>query len=1492
MKLCAKQNNTLFLFRAVVFVSALAVLAMLCSCGQKHDNDSLEIFKTYLDIPGITEQEIAAIETLQKEHVSFIYGMAPSTEAFIDENGNENGYAALFCEWLSELFGIKFDLRILEWLELTEGLKSGDIDFSVHLMPDEENLENFLMTDPIAERQLIIARLNGSLTIDQVAQRRLPRYAFIANYPTESIVASVTKPGTYEKVWVNDYNEAYHVLETGEADAFITVSASEANFIAYDNVIHEDFSPLTFFPASMATVKPALSDVISVLNKALRNGAMPYLRKLYNTGYDEYKRFKFFMSLNEEEKAYLKNTASVPVAVQPFNYPIVFYDSREKKWDGIAIELLHKVQEVSGLSFVVANDKDAEMQELMQMLLDGRVYMFSDLIKTEEREKFFIWGNYKFMEDQYVLMSKTSFPNVSINEITFSRIALRGGTAHTDMFHKWFPNAVNTIEYDVMEDAFLALEKGEVDLLMGAKSHLLFYSNYYDFSGYKANYLFNHFYDSAFTFNKDQVILRSIIDKALFIIDTDVITEQWLTRTYDYRTRMLEARFPLLIGAVLLSLAVLALTLIVFVRSRQQSQKLRKERDRVRIMLDTLPIACFTGSVGGKIFDCNTEAVRLFELKDKEEFIKYFDKCLSPEFQPNGQSSYQLMLDYGRQTSENGKCVFNWTHQLLDGTPLPSLITLESVTYSGETLLMAYIRDMREHEKMSDEISRQNELLMMVNKVSSILLEPDIGHFEDSLKQSMKIIAKVVGVDRICIWINESNDQELRFSLCYQWENECFNTKSRDGKLAPDLCFKNFPFWNEHLSAGNCLNSMRSDMPQIEREELAARNIESVLAVPVFLQDTFWGFVGFDQCIVGQVYEESEVLIMRSVSRMMANAAIRNEMSIELVFAKEQAEQSNRSKSIFLSHMSHEIRTPMNAILGVAEIQLRAEQLSPVTEEAFGKIYESGDLLLNIINDILDLSKIEAGKLELVPVKYDIPSLINDTAQLNRLRYDSKPIPFSLHIDENTPLELFGDELRIKQVLNNVISNAFKYTDEGSVDFYVSAESADGNDEDVTLIFRIVDTGQGMTKSQLDRLFLEYTRFNLDINRTTVGAGLGMTITKRLVDLMSGEIIIKSEPGTGSDFTVRLPQKRIGAAVCGAEMAEKLQDSNFQSTAISKKVQFLREYMPYGSVLVVDDVDSNIYVTRGMLLPYGLTIDTATSGFEAIDKIKNGIIYDVIFMDHMMPKMDGIEAVRTIREMGYNHTIVALTANALIGREQMFLKNGFDGFISKPIDSRELNLVLNEFIRNKKPPEVVEAARKEQREKGSVHSIISEPNALEVKKLFIKDAKDAIKTLENIELEGEGLQLYIVTVHGIKSALANIGEKDLSKAALKLERAGEDKNFSVITKETLTFISSLKKLIDSFKTAKDSSDNKTDISEDDNIYLREKFLVIKSACLAFDKDTAKAALEEINQKKWPESVDDILDDISLQLLHSAFKKAAAIAESYITDSGLQASYTI
>jgi PAS domain S-box-containing protein len=638
----------------------------------------------------------------------------------------------------------------------------------------------------------------------------------------------------------------------------------------------------------------------------------------------------------------------------------------------------------------------------------------------------------------------------------------------------------------------------------------------------------------------------------------------------------------------------------------------------------------------------------------------------------------------------------------------------------------------------------------------------------------------------------------------------------------------------------------------------------------------------------GNLSYQVDVAMLKDVNEKIMGyvEVVQDITNLKLITKKQaDAEAANAAKSAFLAKVSHEVRTPMNAILGITEILLQNEDLSHDMQEALSRIYNSGYLLLGIINDILDLSKIEAGKLELTPINYDVPSLINDTVHLNIMRFDSKPIIFDLYLDENIPMTLFGDELRIKQILNNLLSNAFKYTDAGKISLSIAVEPSD-NPSMITLSFRVSDTGQGMTGEQLDKLFDEYTRFNLEANRSTEGAGLGMNITKRLVDLMDGEILVESTKGKGSIFTVRLPQKIVDNGVLGKAIVENLMQFRLgRMSQIKKAPQVVREYMPYGKVLIVDDVETNLYVAKGLMSPYGLSVDTSMSGFEAIDKIKSGSKYDVIFMDHFMPKMDGIEATKNIRELGYTNPIVALTANALTGQTEVFLANGFDGFISKPIDIHQLNAVLNKLIRDKYPAETVEAARQI---KDNIKKSASQQQSVnaELIKIFVRDAQKAVAILETIHSKNyrraDDIQMYVINIHAMKSALANIGEIELSTAAAKLEEAGRNQDIAEISNDTPGFISALRAVIQKVNPNKDDTDDKADVtmSEEDRAALIEQLSLMQKASIEFDKKTVKNTLAQIREKKLPFTVKKLLETISEHLLHSEFIKIANIIDNY------------
>ncbi|MDR1626277.1 MAG: response regulator [Spirochaetia bacterium] len=543
------------------------------------------------------------------------------------------------------------------------------------------------------------------------------------------------------------------------------------------------------------------------------------------------------------------------------------------------------------------------------------------------------------------------------------------------------------------------------------------------------------------------------------------------------------------------------------------------------------------------------------------------------------------------------------------------------------------------------------------------------------------------------------------------------------------------------------------------------------------------------------------------------------------------AKSASEAKSHFLANMSHEMRTPLNAIIGFAELELGKEKEGAEkseTSQSLEKIYSSGMTLLGLINDILDISKIESGKFELVPVNYDMPSLLNDTVVLNIVRIGSKPIVFRLDIDENLPARLFGDELRIKQILNNLLSNAFKYTKEGSVTLGVRCER---DDTGVWMSARVSDTGMGIRKEDIDKLFGDYSQLDAKSNRHIEGTGLGLAITKRMVEMMNGSISVESEFGMGSTFSVRILQGFISDAVIGKDLANNLKEFRYIMTRQDRNKQLVRVHIPYARVLVVDDVATNLDLARGIMKPYGMNVDCVTNGRAAIDLVRRGEPrYNAIFMDHMMPGMDGIEAVRIIRnelDNDYARTVpvIALTANAISGNEAMFLNNGFQDFLTKPIDIMKMDAAIGRWVRDKNlekklgldaESRIAESApdtAAETRDR-DVQALLSRMimsaavEGLEAEKgleRFGGDGKSYMESLRSYavhtpELLGaartvNALTDYAITVHGIKGSSYGISAQAIGQRAEKLEHAAKAGDRAFIEAENEGFIEAAGKFI-------------------------------------------------------------------------------------------------
>jgi signal transduction histidine kinase/DNA-binding response OmpR family regulator len=886
------------------------------------------------------------------------------------------------------------------------------------------------------------------------------------------------------------------------------------------------------------------------------------------------------------------------------------------------------------------------------------------------------------------------------------------------------------------------------------------------------------------------------------------------------------------IRLILIFLGILLATLLSMILLSIISAK-KKSEERIQIMFDAMPLSAIIHDKNFEHFECNKGAFSMFDLSNKQEYKENFH-LLSPEYQPDGKLSKEKMDELVNKAFEVGYARFEWMHQKLNEEPLPCEVTLVREKHENEYVLAAYLRDLRD---LKAAVTQKNES-----------------------EQSLKLLRNIINSIDAQVYVTVPHSGEILFV------NDCMKKDFKVGdECIGNICYKIF-----------------------------LKDVDKICDFcPCYKLDK-----DPDSTVIWEIRNPVTNHIYQNTTRYIEwldgrTVQIQHSVDItELIAAKEHAEQNSLYKSQFLSRMSHEVRTPMNAILGITEIQLQDEKMPPSKREALEKIFNSGYLLLGIINDILDLSKIEAGKLEISPTGYDILSLINDTVPLIVMQYEHKNIKFNIEINENIPLTLLGDELRIKQILNNLLSNAFKYTDNGEVSLSINAEYSSRQWAQVTLIFRVADTGLGMTSEQVDKLFDEYTRFNMEANRKAEGVGLGMSITKHLVSMMNGDIKVESELDKGSVFTVCLPQGILGAEVLGKELVENVSKFNVSKAAqINNAPQFIREFMPYGRVLVVDDVETNLYVARGLMAPYGLSIETAASGFETIEKIKNGAVYDIIFMDHFMPKMDGIETAKKLRDLDYTNPIIALTANALTGQAEVFLENGFDGFISKPIDIRQLNASLNKFIRDKYPSKVVDSAREQVAKLNTPKSQITfapdirPSSSPELSAIFTRDAE---KVLDELKMmlsdtfsDKDDLMQYVISVHSMKSALANIGEYELSDSALKLELAGRAKNISVIMAETPKFLEQLEELIKRNKPIEDTGIT-NDAAKEDNSKsdLNEKLRAIRTACEKEDGASANNILSELKRKEWPGYTRDLLDTIAEDLSNNNFDEAAKFIEDY------------
>ena len=584
----------------------------------------------------------------------------------------------------------------------------------------------------------------------------------------------------------------------------------------------------------------------------------------------------------------------------------------------------------------------------------------------------------------------------------------------------------------------------------------------------------------------------------------------------------------------------------------------------------------------------------------------------------------------------------------------------------------------------------------------------------------------------------------------------------------------------------------------------------------------------------------------------------------ELEAALEAAQAASHSKTTFLTNMSHELRTPLNVIIGLTSLMLEESGLSANLEANLLSVGNAGGTLLSIVNDILDISKIESGKLTLISADYHVPSLLNDLIVLLKTYIGEKPIDFKLNIDENLPISLNGDELRVRQIIYNLLSNAVKYTNEGTVDLIVKFERDRG---DVWMDISVKDTGKGIREENLKELFNDYYQADARANHKTEGTGLGLSITRRLAEMMDGSVTVESKYGEGSTFRVRFRQGFVNDTKIGAAITESLRNFSFSETKRRASNKLVRADLSGVSVLVVDDMRNNLDVTEGLLRKYNLQVDCLTDGQAAIDRIRGGKkYYNAIFMDHMMPGMDGIETVKAIRalETDYakNVPIIALTANAVQGAEKMFLENSFQDFLCKPVDLMLLDSVLKKWVRGQ-----METGSEDESESGEGNPSAEEDGVsidipgLDVEKalaLYDDEMDIYISLLRSFathtpvildKLRGVTLETLpdnVINAHGLKGSCASIGAEQLRTMIAEMEssaRIGDFDKFLTLLDPCLKDAEQLMRDINAWLDVYDSEHEAPLAHAPDSEVLAK----LKRCCQSYDMSGIEEAMEELER---------------------------------------------